>query len=587
MVQAIPTFTSTSVTQTPSMGVVAQSGTRAMGEAFGRVGNFFDTVAEYSNDKLDQKMKREMTIAGQEMAMSKGFDPNELNEDPFTTADMVLRESALNTYAITLESDIERSINRAHVENLRNPNGFKAQTDGYISKTVGEVPTELKNGVSKMALGMANSKFASIKIETAMRSIAEAEASEKIFLERIGDKIVLAETPEERAILMNKIDGMLANSTAYMTQGGRDAARAQLIDRVYTDDAFKKVMEGQLTPLEAKNKLEGNGVLVDQTTMSQFYSSSMQKINFEEAQIERSEKARSDVAKKISNQYLIDMYDAKQGGADSMTFDIIMESSLDAMRQNGAEYTEIMTHKKSMTDTIYGDGTDNPQAIMILNEMSFNADPDGIDKVDEMFISGMIGGGTRQKYIEDFTKATSDIITNPIIKGYKNEYINKFAPFGNLRAEDAELYAMSGTGPTEIQIAQDKMKVQELENRIITLNQEGKNAGEIASILRGETSSADPIPNSARANIAMGKDNFMEVDSILSSNQFNLWVVQHSNGEDSLVQRTIDDGPWTQDNWKNRLKMMLDEQQRSYRAGIKQPYSEETLKDIYDGFNTK
>jgi len=585
MVADVPTFRSNATTQIPSMGIVSQSGTRAMGEGFARVGNFFDVVADYNNKKLDQKMQRDMTRMGQEIASQKGFDPDTLNTDPITAADQILRESALNTYAITLESDIENSINTAHVKNLRNPEGFKAVTDKYIEKTVASTPWELRNGVSKLATGMANSKYAGIKMETARRAIAETEAAEKKFLDNLADKAVLAKSPEEREIAINKIQSMLDNSTAYMTQAGRNAAKAELVQKIFTEAEMQEVMVGNVSPLQALERLKANGVVTDSTTLNNFYSVANQKIRFEEALEQRTEKAREKTVQKISEQFLLDAYDTKMAGGEPETFDEIMRLSAQTMREHGASVQEIQKHNEVIRATIYGDGKDNPQAVTVIDELIFNADPNGMETIDKMFSNGMINAATRQKKVEEYTKATSDIIKNPIIDKYLNtEFVPSFAPLANIRAEEADILSQSGASNlTKAQIASDKAELLSIQDRIIDLSNSGKNASEIAQILRQERSAQPKVPVEVKAELSAGKPHYTEMQSLLSGNTFTLKKISPSG---QTIMTEIDDKPWSNQNYRDRLKMMIQENQKAQQLELTVPYNEQLIKDIHNAFGT-
>lgn len=592
MVADVPTFRSTATTQIPSMGisqgVVQQSGTRAMGEGFARVGNFFDVVADYNNKKLDQKMQRDMTKMGQDIASQKGFDPNTLNTDPVTAADQILRESALNTYAITLESDIESSINNAYVKNLRNPEGFKAVSEKYVEKTVATTPWELRNGVSKMALGMVNSKYAAIKTETARRAIAESEAAEKKFLANMADRAILAKSPEELEIATNKIAGMLSNSTAYMTGAGRAAAKQELLKEIYTGRELQEVMVGNVTPLQAKERLEANGVVTDGATLNSFYAAANQKINFEEKLEQRQEKAREKTVEQLENKFLYDAYDAKMNGAEPETFDEIMRLSAQTLRENGATVPEIQKHQDVIRTTIYGDGKDNPSALLRIDTMIDNANPLAQEYIQTSLASGAITPATAREKENKYLKETSDILNNPQVKNYlQRQFIPNHARFARYEPQEIEQLDRAGVTGILTKYSQSEQALTAREDYIIDLVNSGKTVPEALQIVQQQDNLAKPQPISELAVIADNKPYSAELNAMLAAEDFAIKIVTPMGQVITQTDNPIK-GRWSNENYIQRLTMMNDQNKLAIHFnqnnnGNKQvpiPYDDAMLDDI-------
>lgn len=590
MVEPIPTFTSTRVTQVPSLGIVEATGDRAMAQAYGQMGDAFGKIADYQNEKLNQVTKREMARQGQEFALSKGFDPSKV-EEPVTFADTVFREAALNTYAIELESDIEKKINGLHVQHMRNPEGFKKTSEAYINSTVANLPFELRNSASKLAHGRADAVYSKISLEQQRRVFAEQEAAEKSYIASLSDKIVLAKDPEERQVLMAKLETTFQNSTTYLTPAGREQAKKEAIDNILYDSEFQAVARGQKTPMQAMNELAESGIALGSSQIGQLYSAINQKLNFDEAQAARSEKRRQKSIDQISEQYQLDAYDMQNMDNSEETFAIALETGLAQMRQQNATAEELIEHKKNMHEVFYNRSKQDIEAsLMVIDQAIFDGDPEAEQIIRSQFTKGNIKPETLQKKLQEVQQKTSEPVQNPIVQGFINrEFIPKYAPYANYSSADVANMTEADADLKRL-IMRDKQAVAEKERELldlITNEEKPMSYSEAVGRSRADLlANQTPVPVSQRIKVSADNPSYTEIKNLLNSQEIRLFGYNQLGGRINLngENEPLLSGPFTEDNFQDRIKFMIDQNNIAKKVGDDPLYSDEVLTGVLDAF---
>jgi hypothetical protein len=582
MVQQLPRFQSDRTTSIPSMGIVQQTGDRALAQSLQGVGSAFDKIANFANRKADEQISREMIRQGQEVALEKGFDPSSLG-NPLTMADTVFRESALSTYAIQLENDVSQNMNRLYSENLLNPNGFKQKAESYAQSVTQNLPQELKNGVSKMVFSDLNSKHAKLQINMQNRVIAETEKAEESNLSRLVEKLSLEYDPEKKQDIMNRIDVSLENSLTYLTPQAKQAKRNEVVRDIIYNDGYARVSRGETSPFELQQELESQGILLNSSELNQVYAASSLKANYEEKQYQIQDNAKSRFVSGKARNYLIDTYDLQESGVSEQEFNGFLEGAMQDMRQSGASVEEMKDLRASMLETYYATGRDSDQAMIVIDQMIFDGNKDGFEKIDDMFLKGLITQETRLKKISELTDATSDIFTDKRIKDHINYFVATEAPYANIAVDEIEFMASKGSRVSRNDVASQKVALQEFKRRINDMWSKGMSTTDINSALRNERiqKQAEKIPASEYI-LKLNPDSpvYSQASSILRNDSFSIQMPLESG---QLLTQTIDD-PWSQNNYQERLDMMRAANESALKSGRALIYSPELLKELFNAF---
>lgn len=581
MVTPIPTFTSQR-TLTP-VGAVSFSGDRAMAQAFGDVGRVFDQVGEYAYKKSFERMEREQTILGQELARSKGFDADTL-PDPRSAADKIFRDSALQTYSIQVESDITNHMNGMFIANQRNPGGFAASADAYVTKTVDALPPELKNGASKLAMSMATQKHFQLQAEYQRRVIAESEQAEKSYLHSLSAQVALAKSPEEKQVLIEKIGTTIQNSKTYYTDAGKQAALKDALDTVFFTDTFNRVTSGEQTPMQAIESLQALGIVPDSQMVSQIYSSANQRINFAENQINLDNKRKQQLIGEVEDAALMAVYEAKNGSEDAAVTDTLIQSGADALIKSGASVMDVMQYQSNAKKVAYGDGRGSPEIKAMIEAMVFDADPSSPEFIQKAFSRGAISIEEKQKYSEEYTGRRAQIRDNPNLKSFlMNDFVPNHAPLATI--DDTEI-SLIASPELKAAVAADKAKQRALVDRIVRGSQELGMEAAINEERANLRANSTPVTADHYLPKHINKPYYGQVERLYKSPDFNLWTVNPSGRKIPADPQTPDEkallkGPWTRDNAQARIRLMIRENEKAQKFN-QTLYEAEMLRAIHE-----
>jgi len=586
MVTPIPTFQSNR-TLTP-VAPVSFSGDRAMASAFGDVGKVFDQLGAFAERKLYERMEREQTILGQEIASSKGFDPNTL-PDPRTAADKIYRESALQTYAISVEHDVTTRLNGLYLANHRNPNGFAAAADAYVTNTVDALPPELKNGVSKLAMSMAAQKHFSLLAEQQKTIIAEGEKAERSYINHLQDQFALSKDGAERQAILNKLEKTIDNSRTYLTKEMKEAVKRETLNGVFMNDVFARATTGEITPIEAVDELRSLGVVPDSTTLNQIYSAANQKINFEENQARVRAGNRQASVQAAAEENMQAIYDLAATNDKPEFFDIRTAMGAEAIRASGGTIEDVMKFKDAARKVFYGDKKDNENALLVLNEAIYDADPNAVQQVNKAFTEGQITAQTRQKMLEDYTGRRAQIRNNPQLQDYINNFvIPEYAPLASIK-EDLEIDPMNSELRKNTSV--DKDFTRSSVDWIVNRSQEVPMPQAIQEHRSNLRANAEPAGVGHIMRKHIGKPYQAQIERLYNSPSFNLLSVnERGQGvvyteKDSPAQyKDLFKGKWSRENGAARVEAMRREQKKAAEKG-ESLYDQEMLRAIYEDWN--
>jgi len=247
MAEKIPTFRSESVTRSANVPMVRASGLDAQSQMFGQIGNVFQGVADYANEKLLQKAIREQQELAVETVTSEGFDPRELKGQQINTiADEAYRKAAIEAYGYELDTRIDTTIKQAYADNLENPNGFLRATEGFEKGIVESVPFEMKAGAKAAIQTKINSFHTEMQVAQQRRLMAERDEARKIFADKAVNDAILADSPEETAIALSRMASVI--NQQFDTPERREAEMMKVKMRVAEQKLDVDVMKGLLSP---------------------------------------------------------------------------------------------------------------------------------------------------------------------------------------------------------------------------------------------------------------------------------------------------------------------------------------------------
>ncbi len=599
MASPIPTFTSKATTQIPNMGIVSMSGDRAMAQSMTAVSGIFDKVAEYNNQKLDEKVKRDMEILAQDTVRYGGLNPKDLDE-PYTMADKIYREAALNTYGIQVESNIDQTLNRIQIESKYNPEGYKAKATKFLEGTMSELAPEMKNGVEKYTLGKINSTYSSIAAETQRKALAEAEMAAANHREKIIADLVNA-SPEERETVYSKLEANVYADPSNITPEGKKAVLDDAQRKVLTQINLVDVMNSNKSIPEALESLKAGGVMITPSLKQQLYSTSMIEYNYQQ-QLANQEIARKRAqAGEVQDAFYETILDAN---LDESQVLMAAEETQKTMREIGVPAEEVLNFKAQAMRTFYGSQVENKDVIAIIEDKIARGDPDAIPLTKEAVRTGAIKNSTSLGLIRNAEAVTNDVVKTPDVQRYiAQDLRNKFSnatPFTGLRPSDA------ASADQKQKIEADTVAYYTALSEISGLvnnSEQPMSPKEAIAQIRGTENAADTqsfipmtsIPESPQRN---------QVHALVNDPQPQIMVYDQSrplsdriapltysdinkidmNTEIGRFQKGIleqwGDGKFNNQNALSRLKVMNQQNQEAIRNGGKAIYDYEQLNTI-------
>jgi hypothetical protein len=591
MVAPIPTFESSRQTQAGNTGIVSFDGGRQMASAFQSVGQVFDRIGEFQERKANEAAAREAQKQGQEIALSKGFDPSKMKE-PLTAVDQIYRQSALQTYAISLESDVNNKVNDAFIRNVQNPEGFKREAQAYVDRTVQSVPFELRNGVARMATTNIDQRYVRMRFDNQRRVMAEMEKAEQIYLSGLTEQFAIAKSPEERQIIDEKIKTTIANSASYATDAGKAAVYDGVRRKMAYGAVFNKVVNSEVTPIEAIDSLEAAGIAPSNEMVSQIYSAAGREFKYKEAEFKANEATRIQAINDVTNTMLLEINKYRGGPGFEDIYGMIQTKADAIILSAGGSADDIMNFQKAAQKMAFGSQEDNLQVTTMLDGMIFNLDPNARPKIDQAFQSGQITQSTYQSYVEKETKARAGIASNPTLKKYiENEFVPQYAPMAKKAVPGWEnIYSQSEAKDS---ILQDKEKVDALVAKAITMSQTTPMDEVVRQLSSDIRANQTQTPAVERAKVLANSPNRKTIENMYAKENFDLTYIDlktrkrglysEKNAPDSY--REILKGPWNQSNYMARLKLMQKQNSIAIAAGLEPPYAQDLMEEMLQTWN--
>ena len=424
MVSEIPTFTSQKVSGIPSMGIVSMSGDRAMGQAMTNVSGFFDNIAEYNNKKLDDKMRRETTVMAQDAVRSGGLNPNDL-DDPYTLADQIYREASLNTYAIQVETDIDKSLNQFEIDSKYNAKGYEVKATAFLDGIMSELAPEMRDSVEKYTMGKIVATSSSLAQETQRKALAESAAASSAYREKLVTEMVNA-APEERASIYVKIEASVAGDPSTITADGKRALLDGIQIKYSKQIGLRDAMTGDRTIPEILEGWKSQGVMITPSLKQQLYSSSQVEYNYQQTIYNKGVALRDQKLKQIQDAFYETLYENQDISTTEVT-DIIAETQA-IMVEHGADPKKVFEFEGKALKSFMGANKDNGDAITFIDMNIDDVNPNTPLLIKQAVREGHISIATAREKENDFKLKSSEVYKNPQMKQYIATVLQKKYP---------------------------------------------------------------------------------------------------------------------------------------------------------------
>lgn len=351
MASQIPTFSSKMVTRTPEMGIVQQTGLRAYADANKQWARTYDALAEWGNKKLDQYMETHQKNSGIEAAMQAGFDPNQL-DNPITAADRIYRESAINTYMMRLQTDLEDNISRMSLSNQYNPTRFQAQASEYLKTTATNLPIDMQPSVARYGEAMAVRAYTQIAKETQVKVMAEAKEATKMRMTRLRSRYILSNDQSERDTIMAEAAATIDNDPNYLTPGLKLEAIQNFARGTEVNSTLSRVMRGELAPTRALQQLEANGIAVEMQEFNQLFSAAGVRMSYNGQARAEQTRLRGEQVKELQSQMFFDLQDMKDKNASFDQLQSAIEGSVNELVFSGVPVDDASKFGKTLTSAV-------------------------------------------------------------------------------------------------------------------------------------------------------------------------------------------------------------------------------------------
>jgi hypothetical protein len=447
----IPTFQNQRVTNIPNMGIVQQSGLQAVGSAMQERAKVFDVIGDYANKKADERMAREQKIAAEEAVLAGGLDPATL-KNPYSKADQIYREAALNTYAIQVEDNIETNLNRFALESRNDPNGYALKAEKFMSGTVSNLAPELKAPVTKYASSKIRSDQFTIQRQVQAQVLAENQAAEAAALEKLKADMVNAPAAE-RDQYYAKMTAIVGSSQHTLTAEGKQAIIQGIEKDVAQEIVLRDVMKGDMSIPAAEKALIDAGIIVSPSVKQQLYSSSMLEHNYAMAQ-----KAQRDAAKQASLDGVQDQFyrallsaDLTNEPMDELTVIQLQKEAVKTMAASGASAESILKFKNTSLNTFYGSQNESQDFKALVEDKIARGDPDAKEFVTQGVREGILKKSTAIGLMRNAELAINEIFKTPEYVNYEATTLRRQYPKAFYTAEQIEAYKSDPTETAKIQ----------------------------------------------------------------------------------------------------------------------------------------
>lgn len=416
MARDIPTFRSERVTQIPSMGIVEQSGVRAMSQSLDQRARLANSIGEYANKKADESMARKMKISAENAVRQGGLDPATL-KDPVTMADKIYREAALNTYTIQVEDALTKTIQDNAVKYENDPTGFLNATQAYTKGVIGKLAPEMQSSFEQTAMANIRKNHFAISEQLRERAKAEAIAVEDAFIEQQIAGIINTSDPEERAAKMAKVGGTVMNSTRFITPEAKAAKIKELEIKVIEGATITDVANKIITPTDAMRKLKTAGSAVDASMIQRVLSAASIKDNYE-ANLLANEKARKEATITSIETAGYNAALNLEGATETQAMKK-MEDAVTMMVMAGANGKDIESFRSSFENIYLGNTRDNGEVVQHIDQKIYNNDPIAEDFINVSLRNGAIKPETANKKMQELAEARGGVQSNAQVKQWE------------------------------------------------------------------------------------------------------------------------------------------------------------------------
>lgn len=424
MAREIPTFTSERTTQIPSMGIVQQSGVREVARGLEARGAVYDQIGEYANKKADEFMERNQRLAAEQAVREGGLNPKDLS-NPITAADRIYREAALNTYAIQVEDDIDKNLNRLYSESKYNPAGFQTKASSYLQGTIGGLAPELKNGVSKFAMADIRKKAFSLDQEYKSKILAESAALTEAKLNETAVKYVNAETPEEREAAFVKAASLINSDATTLTPELKAKQLETFTRKIALDAAVTDVMNSRTTPLAAVQSLKEAGVAVTPEVQMRIYNSHGVHDQFERKKQNAAREQAALAAEQVEDQLYSSLLNPDLSAEDMQSLKAQADQQLTALNVGAKDRYKVLS---SFEDNFYDNVKPSPEIESYLNDIIETLDPQAEQIIKQGVRDGAIPATMGIEKLSELRTERGSVRNNSYFKQYEAEFLQQQFP---------------------------------------------------------------------------------------------------------------------------------------------------------------
>lgn len=406
MAQKIPTFQSNLVSSASNVPLVQASGAMAQAQMFERIGGIFQGVADYSNKKLLEASIREQEKLAVETVTSEGFNPAELkNQQVNTIADQAYRKAALEAYSYELESDIDAKVMSAKANNLENPNGFLAATEGFQKGIIESAPHEMKAGIKANISGKINKVHSAMVIEQQRKLMAERDKARAIFQKRAMEEALLADSPEESQAAMAKLATVIEQQ--YDTPELRQAAMLDAVSNISRRKIELEVMQDGLDPDQAIAALEKQGIAPDANDYNRIVGLYNSGRSLERQRLLESERAEAQELDELKNKHQLEVLKLKGNPDEQAEY---IEQSLPTLIDSGLDVDEAVAIQKSLASLVL---KSEPSGAAKARAFTDAQDLIGSQGFDKFATEAFHGGFLTESQYSKLRKQNQDAIANP------------------------------------------------------------------------------------------------------------------------------------------------------------------------------
>lgn len=591
-------FRSTRVTQAPSFGIVQGAGMRAEANLFRQAGGIFDEVAEFANQKLDQKAARDAREQAEHDVRAAGLNPAQL-DDPITKADEIYREAAINTYTIQVEDDLNTTVSTFALEHDKDPQAFLAKSKGYVEGKINSLPIELRTPFEKQASALVSTEALRIKKALREQAIQETKALNAAKLDEYTAAAVNA-GPEERQTHVAKALALI-EADATTANPELKAARFRKFENDLLLGAKRRdVALGDVTPADAIRELEAAGIAVTPDVMRSIYNSYGIEEEFENRKAAQASAARAAQAQAVEDT----VYQAMmEQNLTEQEFVKVREEAAKVLVSIG-EAERAMKFRQSASDQYYNIVIDSPEVVSDLEQLVDSVSPEAEASIDIAVRQNVLSAIKARELKNELQVNRGSIKSSPEWKEFGATYLLSQYPYAfyteaqiltldpNLRPEAERQIAIVNNIATRV-------------NERVNNPDEAKRVS-LPTALSEVQSQQEQRPSAIVESVPVSNPRMLEVQRTLIEEKP---VYRHYNsmaqGIQKMVDYTIDDlatappevrrhlelfrGPFTHKNHKQRLNVMIAENEKYFRQnpdGRHPPYDLDLVEGIANTYGT-